>query len=212
MKITDIDYYSEFGESRLNRLSARIKLLAAFFVIMLVVFSRNIYVLAGLYLVLTGITFCSKVPKYKIFKISLFPLIFLVLFFLSIHNLSVELLFIFLFKALSASTALVLLVFITSYIDIFRNISRFMPDFIINILFLTYRSLFILAKTLENLLDMLKFRGMPSLKKPVLWGKTLGKLIGHFILKSIQTGENMYDAMVLRGYSGNFDYLNKSKR
>jgi energy-coupling factor transporter transmembrane protein EcfT len=60
-------------------------------------------------------------------------------------------------------------------------------------LFLTYRSIFILGRILENLLDMMRFRGKPSVKN-------LGNILGFFVIKSIQTGENMYNAMRLRGY------------
>ena len=207
MKIIDIDYYAVYGNSFLNKLSAKIKLLVVFLVITTVVFSKNILILGSLYLFLLGIIGFSSVPKLKIIKLSLFPLIFLILFLVSIHNLSWEIAFIFIFKALSASTALALLIFTTSYISIFKYISRFLPNFVVNMLFLTYRSIFILAKTIENLMDMLKFRGNPSVKRPVLFLNNLGNLVGFFVIKSIQTGENLYDAMKLRGYSDNFDYL-----
>lgn len=209
MKITDIDYYAEYGDSRLNKLPVEIKLLAVIFVITTVIFSANIVVLGILYFTLLLIISISSVPKFKIIKLSLYPLIFLVLFLVSITNLTLETAFIFIFKAINASTAFVMLIFTTSYIKIFSNLSKFLPDFLVNILFLTYRSIFILARTLENLIDMLKFRGKPGLKRPVLFLNTTGNLLGFFVIKSIQTGENLYDAMKLRGYSDSFKYLGK---
>ncbi len=193
MKITDIDYYSEFGESWLNRLPANVKLLAVGVVLAIVIFSSNIYVLGGLYLILLTIVLVSSVPKLDIIKMSLYPLVFLLLFIFSMRNLSPEMAMVFLFKALSAATALILLIFTTSYTKIIPALQKFMPDFMITILFLTYRSIFILARTFENLLEMMKFRGKPSLKN-------LGNMVGFFVIKSIQTGENMYNAMHLRGY------------
>ncbi len=207
MKITDIDYYAEYGKSRLNKIPAGIKLPAVFLVIATVIFSSNIFVLGVLYLVLLlAITFFS-VPKLKIIKLSLYPLIFLILFLISIQNLTLTTAFIVIFKALSASTSLILLVFTTNYIKIFGILNRILPGFMVNILFLTYRSIFILAKTLENLTGMFKFRGKPCLKNPVLFLMTTGNILGFFVIKSIQTGENLYDAMKLRGYSDNFSYL-----
>ncbi len=211
MKITDIDYYAEYTNSRLNKISAKIKMPAVFLLVATVVVSANIYVLGILYFILLLIIAISSVPKYKIIKLSLYPLIFLALFLFSIRNLSLETALIFIFKALIASTSLVLLIFTTNYIKIFSILSRFLPNFIVNILFLTYRSIFILAKTFESLVDMLKFRGKPSIKHPVLFFQAIGNIVGFFVIKSVQTGENLYDAMKLRGYSDNFDYL-KNRR
>ena len=193
MKITDIDYYAEFGESWLNKTPVGFKLAGVALVLGVVLFSADIMVLGTVYAGLLGIILFSSLPKRNIIQISLYPLIFLGLFLFSIHNLSLELALVFVFKALSAATALILLVFTTSYIKIFSALRRILPNFLVNILFLTYRSMFILVRTLENLLDMMKFRGRPSLKN-------LGNIVGFFVIKSIQTGENMYDAMKLRGY------------
>lgn len=193
MRITDIDYFAEYGGSWLNKLPAKAKLLSAGLVIATVVFSRDVFLLGGLYTAILLIVLVSSVPKLDIIKISLYPLIFLTLFFLSMQNLSMEFALIVILKALSASTTLILLIFTTSYVKIFSAMRGFLPEFMVNMLFLTYRSIFILARTLENLMNMLKFRGKPSVKN-------LGNLIGFFVIKSIQTGENMYDAMKLRGY------------
>lgn len=193
LRITDIDYYAEFGESWLNKIPARFKLLAVAGVLAAVIFSNNAALLGWLYAVLLGVVLVSSVPKLKIIKMSFYPLVFLTLFLVSIKNLSLELALVFLFKALCASTSLILLIFTTSYIKIFAALRKILPELVVNMLFLTYRSIFILAKTLQNLLDMMKFRGTPSFKN-------LGNIIGFFVIKSIQTGENMYDAMRLRGY------------
>lgn len=193
MKITDIDYYAEFGESWLNKTPANIKLIAVGLVLAVVVLSGNVFLLGVLYLALLLMLLFSSAPKFKIIKMSFYPLIFLALFLLSVRNLSLELAFIFLFKALSAATALITLVFTTNYIKIFSCLKSILPGFLVTMLFLTYRSIFILARTLENLLDMMKFRGRPSVKN-------LGNILGFFVIKSIQTGENMYNAMKLRGY------------
>lgn len=211
MKITDIDYYAEYGDSWLNKTPALFKILAVLLVIAVVVLTANIYVLGGLYFFLLLLIAFSSVPKFKIIKISLFPLIFLVLFLVSIKNLSYETAFIFIFKALSAATSFVILVFTTNYIKIFTSLSIFLPDFLVNILFLTYRSIFILARTLENLMAMLKFRGKPSIKKPVLFLQTIGNIVGFFVIKSVQTGENLYEAMKLRGYSQSFKQIKERK-
>ncbi len=207
MKIIDIDYYAQFGKSWLNRVPVWSKLFGVFFVLTAVVLSTNVYFLGCLYLVLLLITLISSVPGFKIIKISLYPLIFLILFLVSIQNLTLQTALMFIFKAVNASTSLVLLVFTTSYTKIFAALSRILPEFMANILFLTYRSIFILAKTMENLVDMLKFRGKPSLGNPALFLSTIGNIVGFFVIKSIQTSENLYDAMKLRGFSDRFTYL-----
>lgn len=193
MKFTDIDYFAEYGNSLLNKIPTRVKLFFVALVIAAVVFSKNIYLLGGLYTALLLIILTTKVPKLHIIKASLYPLIFLLLFLFSVRGLTLEFTLILVFKALSSSTALILLFFTTSFVKIFTQLRTVLPAFVVNMLFMTYRSIFILARTLENLLNTLKFRGKPSIKN-------IGNLLGFFVIKSIQTGENMYDAMKLRGY------------
>jgi energy-coupling factor transporter transmembrane protein EcfT len=209
LKITDLDYYAVYGKSWLNKISAKYKVAVVFAVILTVIFTSELYILGGIYIILLGIILFSNLPKMKIIKMSMYPLIFLILFLISLKNYSFETCLMYIFRALGTSTSLIILVFTTSYTKIFNSISLILPKFIVNILFMTYRSLFILVKTLENLLDSLKFRGMPEIKAPLKFFQAVGNLIGFFVIKSIQTGENIYDAMKIRAYSDSFDYMKK---
>jgi len=207
MKITDLDYYATFGNTFLHKVAAKHKLLNAIIILCAVFYAKNVYSLAIMYFLLIIYLVFSGLPRLKFFKLSLYPLIFTAIFLYSIENLTYLTAFKLVLRVLCISTTFVYLIFTTPYIQIFKVLSGFLPDIIVNILFNTYRSLFIINNTLENLLTTIRLRGRLSIFRPVFAIKTIGNLIGFFVIKSIETSEKMYDGIKLRGYSDNFKFL-----
>jgi len=209
MRIVDIDHYAMFGKSPLNRISARYKLLAVFLVLVCVVLLKNYIIMSAIYAFLLLIVMISGVPRIKVILMSLYPLLFMFLFLFSIKNLSYQLAFLLLFKVLSSSTSFVLLVMTTTYIEIFSKLQRFLPSFLVNVLFLTYRSIFILWGSLENIQLAMYIRGKPQLSRPIYSLKLIANAAGNLIIKAMESSEKIYDSMQLRGYSNNLKYLRK---
>lgn len=211
MKIVDLDYYATCGNSWIHKLSPKVKLLFTLLVLVLVVTATKYYILAFVYLLLLMIILLSKVQRAKIIAASFYPMLFLVIYVISLKNLNINYFLLMMFKVLSASTAFVLLVFTTTYIQIFHNLERFLPTFLVSALFLTYRSIFILWTIVENIEQAMYIRGNPKLSRPIYSIKILSNALGYLIITAIELSEKMYDALKLRGYSGNLRYLKKVK-
>jgi len=209
MKLVDIDYYAIYGNSWLNKISAETKLSVLFVILSLVIILYDYRIIGFLYFILFSVILFSHLPKLRILFLSLYPLIFIFIFILSVRNISYSLMWLFVFKAITASTAFLIIIFTTSFVEIFKTTERFLPSFLVNILFLTYRSIFILWTTLENLQLAMHIRSKFRIIKPVYSIKILGNALGFLIISAIESSENMFDIMRLRGYSGNLEYLRK---
>ncbi|OGI00838.1 MAG: hypothetical protein A2104_05480 [Candidatus Melainabacteria bacterium GWF2_32_7] len=209
MKIIDLDYYAIYGNSWLHKMPAQYKLITAFLVLVSVLFIYNYAVLGFIYILLLAIILFSDLPKVKILLLSLYPLLFITLYLFSIDNLTYNLTLLLIFKVLSTATTFVLLIFTTTYIEIFKKLDKFLPSFLVSVLFLTYRSIFILWTIFENLQLTLHIRGKLQLSRPVYSLRLLGNAFGHLLIRAIKVSEDMYECMMIRGYSGNLRYLRK---
>ena len=209
MRIIDLDYYAIYGNSWLHKIPARLKLLSAFLILTCVVFTTNYKILGLLYISLLLIILFSNVPKIKIIALSLYPLLFMALYIFSIENLTYNLVLMLMFRVLSSATTFVLVIFTTSYNEIFREIDKFLPSSLVSVLFLSYRSIFILWTIFDNLQLAMYIRGKPSLMRPLYALKVWGNALGYLLIKAIEVSEAMYDGMTIRGYSGDLRYLQK---
>lgn len=211
MKIADIDYYGLYGNSWLNRLPALSKVLTSLFVVFLVVTIKQYQFFLVLYLLLICIIIFSKLPTKEMIKTSLYPLLFLIFFLVSFNNLTLDFFLLLLFRVLCASTMFVILIFSTPFVEIFITLNKFLPGFLVNIIFLTYRSFFILLKTLENIQLSMFIRGKPNLKRPVYSLKLISNALGHLVIQAIESSESSYEALNLRGYTGSLHLVSKKK-
>lgn len=207
MKITDIDFYANTKTTWLHKVPPPVKLLACFTIVVSAIFTNKIGILGSIFaLVIINLLF-SKLPVKKISALSLYPLLFLAVYFFSTNGLSIHFALSYLFKVLSISTAFVTLVFTTTYIEIFRTLSIFMPTVLLNSLFLTYRSIFILWSTLENITMAMHFRGTLKLNRPLYTIQILGNALGYLIIKAIESNEKIYNSMRMRGFSNDMKFL-----
>lgn len=207
MKITDIDFHANNQTSAVHRLNTKIKLGIVFFILLTVITYPNTYLLSAEYIILLSSVFLFKLPAKRIIGLSLYPLLFLVLLFVSTDGLTTGYIMQYSLKALSVSLSLVILIFTTPYTSIFKELAPIMPTFLANTFFITYRSIFILFIVLDNIRLSMHFRGKLDIKRPIYSIKVLSNSLGHLIIKSIETSENMYNAMRLRGFSDNIKFL-----
>jgi cobalt/nickel transport system permease protein len=211
VKIVDIDYYAQTGTSLLHKTSTWLKLLWALMLVSLVVLSNDLKLFAFVYSALFLYVVFSKLPARIILPLSLYPLIFVALFILSASPITFEFSMLLILKVLVAATSLILLFTTTPYKELFIQLSKILPGFLTTALFLTYRAVFILATTLENIMKALYLRGGLSIKNPRRSFKVIGNSVGFLVIRSIETSENMYEAMRLRGHNGNIKYLDESQ-
>jgi cobalt/nickel transport system permease protein len=204
IQLSYLDYLAVEGKSRIHRLSPKVKLIGLFLVLLGIVVLRNLPGLLLLYVILLALFFVSRVPL-RIFPLTLYPLIFAILF-IFISGLQIRFILLIFLKVLSGSTGAVLLLATTPYPSIFSVLGRFLPSLFVTALFLTYRAIFILLEDFEETQHALYLRGGFQWRHPWRSVVNISNAFGHLIIKGIEGSEKMYEAMLLRGFKNKIHY------
>lgn len=202
MDIGTIDYWAIGKRSFLHGASPLYKIIFVVSVIASVVITNNFVVLISIYLTLLGLVILTRLPFLKIVWVSAYPAIFAVLFAVSSWNGNWITPANIILKALDAALATVILIVTTPYPSVFSLISPFLPRIIVEGLFLTYRSLFILLGLMGNLIRALKVRGGLSPGRYIKNIANFASGIGLLIIRGLDLSERFYGVMSIRGYSG----------
>jgi cobalt/nickel transport system permease protein len=196
--LADLDYSAIEGKSPLHRLSARVKVAGLLCVLAGVVLVHDVPALAVLYGALVACFLAARIPK-RIFPLTLYPLLFAVIF-IFVSGFQVRFILMVFFKVLCGSTGVIVLLATTPYPRIFRVLERFLPALLVTALLLTYRSVFLLLKVLEETEHALYLRGGINWRHPWRGIENLANAFGHLILKGIDGSEKMYEGMMIRGF------------
>lgn len=204
IQLSYLDYLAIEGKSFLHRVSPTVKVIGMVIVLSGIVILRTLPGLLLLYAILLALFFISKVPL-KIFSLTLYPLVFAVLF-IFISGFQLHFIILIFLKVLSGSTGVVLLLATTPYPSIFHLLGKVLPSLFVTALFLTYRSIFILLKVLEETQEALYLRGGFQWKHPWRSLINISNAFGHLIIKGIDASEKMYESMVIRGFKNKIHY------
>jgi energy-coupling factor transporter transmembrane protein EcfT len=204
IQLSYLDYSAVEGKSFLHHLSPKLKIIGMIFVLLGLVTLGNILGLLLLYGVLLALFFISRIPT-KIFSLTLYPLIFTILF-IFISGFQIHFILLVFLKVLCGSTGVVLLLATTPYPSIFSVLGRVLPSSFVTALFLTYRSIFILLNILEETQHALYLRGGFQWRHPWRSLINISNAFGHLIIKGIDGSEKMYESMVLRGFKNKIYY------
>jgi energy-coupling factor transporter transmembrane protein EcfT len=85
-------------------------------------------------------------------------------------------------------------------------LGKVLPSLFVTALFLTYRSIFILLKVLEDTQQALFLRGGFRWRHPLRSLINISNAFGHLIIKGMDASEKMYESMVLRGFKNRIHY------
>ncbi len=204
IQLSYLDYSAVEGKSRLHRSSPVLKMIGMGLVLLGVVALRSLPWLALLYVILLVLFFISRIPL-KIFSLTLYPLIFAVLF-IFLSGFQIYFILLIFLKVLCGSTGVVLLLATTPYPRVFRVLGKFLPPLFVTALFLTYRSVFILLDVFEETENAIYLRGGVQWKHPWRSVTNISNAFGHLIIKGIDNSEKMYEAMMLRGFKNRIHY------
>jgi len=204
MQLSYLDYLAVEGKSWLHRLSPGVKIIGMLCVLCGVVVLRSLTGLLILYLVLLSLFVMSRAPL-KIFSLTLYPLIFAILF-IFISGFQFGFILLIFLKVLSGSTGIVLLLATTPYPSVFRVLGKVLPSLFVTALFLTYRSVFILMNVLEETQHAIYLRGGFQWRHPWRSVVNISNGFGHLIIKGIDASERMYESMTLRGFKDKIHY------
>jgi len=199
-----LDYLATEGRSFLHRLSPRIKIIGMVLVLSGVVLLRDPKGFFILYGILVLLFLSARLPL-RIFSLTLYPLIFAILF-IFVSGFQIRFILLIFLKVLSGSTGAVLLLATTPYPSIFQTLGRFLPSLFVTVLFLTYRSIFILLNVLEETQHALYLRGGFQWRNPWRSLINISNAFGHLIIAGIDASEKMYESMTLRGFKNKIHY------
>lgn len=171
-----------------------------------VILFRNAYWLLVWYGVTFALIILAGLPLVKILPLSLYPIIFALVFAFSSYNGDWTFFFAVLLKVVVASSTMLLFVSTTPYPRIFGSVGKVIPAAITAALFLIYRSVFILLDTLEGLQTTMRLRGGFSWRRPLRSLSSLTRNLGYLLIKAVDTSERMYEIMELRGFEGRIRY------
>lgn len=202
MNIANIDNISVNGKTKIHKSGAASKIIFAALLISGFLASSELNELIFLLIIILTLAVISKIPFKLALNLLMYPLFFSAFFaFLLIRESSLAGIFIML-KASGAAFTLIWLILTTPYIDVFSFLNKIFPSVIVDILFFTYRSFFILLEKLENIFKSIKLKGGYHLFDILSNLKNIAGIIGLLIIHSFEMSERMYKIYTLRGYDG----------
>ena len=202
MDIARIDYWATSGTSVLHKSTPVSKSVATAMVIASVIITRDLALLVPLYLAVLMTAWFSMLPVRYIIAISAAPAFFAILYAVSQASGGWMLPALIIMKALTAASAMIVLISTTPYADIINLIGRFLPAVIRDALFMTYRSFFILLGLMGSFMTALRLRGGMGGRRVVRNAGNMASGVGMLFIRAYDRSQMLYDVMTIRGYSG----------
>jgi cobalt/nickel transport system permease protein len=206
MDLAYLDYLATSGKSFLHRFPVGLKIIFSLVLIGIIILVQKVLFLIIVLGFLYSLIFLSRLPFVKILLISLYPLIFALIFAYASAGRGWEWFFIILLRVLGTATTMILLFSTTPYPCIFASLGRVFPDFIITVFFMTYRSIFILFSIFENIRTGFRLRGGIQIKHPKRSLSNFAKAFGYLILKGMDDSQRFYEGLRLRGFQGKIEH------
>ena len=201
MFFEDLDYWATTGRGWLHRVPAWAKLLWLAGVVAALVLVYDFVFYAALYALLLATLFTSRLPARRILVASAYPLVFLVLVFLSVRGIELFAVLYFAVRVM-AVTLTVLLIVATTPVPRLLAAGRFLPRFLVAGLFLTYRAMFILADVARDVRIAYRLRGAPGWRRPRRFVVNTGRAVGYVVLAALARSEDAAAALKVRGFDG----------
>jgi biotin transport system permease protein len=192
-----IDRWSTRGTSWLHRAPTGAKLAAVAICIAALVVSRDIAVLAAIYTVLLVALFTSGLPVRPVLLLSALPVAMSAVFALTRLGGTWESAIVIVAKGAITSLSLLLLVGTTPATELFAVLRRVMPRTLADMLFLGYRSIFILVARGIAAREAIRLR---SPRLSFFAGLRRNAIVGALaVLRATELAADQYAAMRLRG-------------
>lgn len=202
MKITALDRNAVLGKSFLHGVAPESKMAAAGFLLPAAIAAVRLEYLAGLFLILSLLLLFTGTGGRHQAPFLVYPLVFGFLFGRVLLGYTGVVLVLILLRASCAVYVLLLLISTTPYIQLFGVLNRFLPPVLVDILFLTYRSFFILAERAGETVTALRLKGGYDLGSLGNSLKNAARMLGFILVKAVDMNEMSFRILLLRGYRG----------
>lgn len=200
MHLADIDYLAFRGNSLWHKASALSKIIFAAVVVSAVVVTQKLFHLVLTLSFLLGLLLMAGVPLTKFGHLLFFPAFLGSIFAFSGISGSWWQVVLVIIKSVTAASALLLLIATTGAPAIFACLRLIFPPLIVDALFITYRSFFILLDELTRLFTALKVKAGYSPVRLILNLRNIANALGLLLIRSLEISERMYKVLALRGY------------
>ncbi len=204
MDIGSVDYWATSGRSLYHSASAPSKLVSSLLVVAAAMLTRDVVILTAIYLAEVSAVVAARLPVRQVMALGAYPAIFSILFVISQWDGTLVRPAIIILRAMDSALAMLLLITTTPYPQVFATLRFVLPRVILDGLFLTYRSLFLLLDVAGDLLVALRVRGGLVKGNPVRSVANIAYGLGPLLLRAMALSQRFYDAMRLRGYTGQF--------
>ncbi len=194
-----LDYSATHIKSPIHLSSTLFKVVFCCITITLLLLTKSFYFpfLVLVILLITLIT--NKIPVFKVLHLLFYPIFFSGIFaFGTGYNLAYGLWLI--TKTVTIATTMILLLSTTPIYNLFNLLHRFLPNFIIDGLFFTYRSFFIFQKLFSNLFLTIKIKGGYGKLSILKNLKNIGGAVAITFIRALDSAERMKEVFYIRGY------------
>jgi len=220
-----ITYYAEREGTLFSRISPWTKLCFLAFLIMVITISRNVLLLAGIYLMVLLLFGAAGLPLRKLFAWYLLPVVFVIslvgilvwnepgvpIFSLPLPGLTLTLtmsglllIVTLLLKALISVTFSLFFLMTTRYQHLAGMIARIFPAPLDQIFLMAYRFLFLTLAMTASLLKSVRCRGGGLLQSIRMQGRLFAGIFALVFIRSFERGERVQRAMSARGFTGSY--------
>lgn len=201
MQLALVDFWALKGKSVLHLSSTKGKLIFAFASIFAIMITHSLDTMFYIISLLAILALSLRLPLSMFIHFLIYPLVFAGLFSLAITGVHA---FLIVGKALASVLVWLILITTTPYVKILAELSPIMPRILLDGIYMTYRSFFLLIEQFSKFFLTLKFKGAYSPRR--LWGNLSGisSALGIMLIHSIEQAERLYIILELRGYQGGF--------
>jgi cobalt/nickel transport system permease protein len=202
MDVATVDLWATAGRSPLHRTSPLAKVLAAGLCLAAIIVVQNVLVVLTIYLVALAAARRSGLPLRAYAAATLYPGVFAVLYAIAAYNGSLIGPLTIIAKAITAAAVVVLVIATTPYPRLFAVARLVLPALVVDVLYMTYRSVFIVLGILGRALTAMRLRGGLLGRNAGQRLRNLATAFGVGAIRSLEVGEHTYAVMRVRGYSG----------
>ncbi len=200
--IEQVDFWAIKLTSPVHRLAAGSKFVAAGLILFGIIVSRDLVFLLATFFLLNGVVLLAGLPWIRVLIPAFYPAVLLVPLLLAQGPASPLGTLLMVGKAVDAALTMLALITTTPYPVLFSALRRVAPGLLVDLLFLAYRSFFILLGVARDVLTALRLRGGLGARN---WGRRLanvGQGVGLIIVRGIDLSEDFGRVLRLRGYRG----------
>lgn len=201
MKVTVLDTWASSNAGFLHRTPTWVKLVTAAVLVGVVVATWDPVALAGMAALIALVGVVARLPMRTVLGLAAYPLLFSgVLVLTTSYGATSD--WAILLKTYTSALVALTIGFTTPYPILFGALGRVLPAFVNDSLLMTYRSLFILADVLTNLMTAVHLRGATTWRHPIVAMRSLGLATANLVLSTFDLAQADYEVMRLRGYQG----------